>query len=43
MFEKVSWSLKYDSIFFVHQTYLHVYVYMDSNTDLYPDLAARAG
>ena len=39
MFEKVSRSLKYDSnIFFDHK---HIYVYMDTTTDHFTQLALR--
>ena len=39
MFEKVSRSLKYDSnIFFVHK---HIYIYMDTTTDHFTQLALR--
>ena len=36
MFEKVSRSLKYDSIFWGPQTYIYIYIYGHQHLSLYP-------
>ena len=42
MFEKVSRSLKYDSnYFFRPQTYIYIYIYMDTTVDHFTPLALR--
>ena len=41
MFEKVTRSLKYDSNFFRPQTYIYIYIYMDTMVDHFTLLALR--